>query len=432
MKNRTIAESLNPTFENVTREFITDTLYKILFSDEFPNFKFNFIEDEAIEFIEKTLQDYRDEFKNESFVKELKEKHKKILEVIRQNTDNNDINPIMKISNYKEFFELLRQYYEKDIELFFRRTDMSGFPVYEQKNCFEQIWLRMTPEDFNNPEEFLRRNVEMIQDNTFEKYDNETYLGKLSRFNNHIMCVKNQISRTWDETPREFKISIYDKRYYDTELSYKPNFELPVVRYGIYKRDGKKVCYIGAIQNTNTEESESNLVQIKNDCRSELNTKKLKKQNYKEKVEPIKILSLSIFINFLHREGITEIEAPGMYVLDYDYHIKRGIKLKKEFDEKWTEEEKEENPKQYEKEMQYLSHNYGNEDTISEIKTERFIMNVKSLLSYYPNGMINSFPGELDSFLHLEIPISMPQMESNNILTDMYNLIKEKYEAKER
>ncbi len=426
MEKGKIAESLKPTFENVTIRFLTDTLYNILFNDEFPNFKLSFKEPEAIKFIEKTLKDYTDEYDY------FREKQNKILECIKQNTDNNDITPVMTISNYKKFFELLRQYYEKDIELFFKRTDSSGFPVYEQKNCFEQIWLRMTPDDFNNPEEFLRKNVEMIQDNTFEKYDKETYLGRLSRFNNHIICVKNQISRTWDETPREFKITIYDKRYYNTELFDKSHFELPVVRYGIYNKSGKKVCYIGAIQNTNMEECETNLVQIKNDFRSELNTGKLRKENYKERVEPIKILSLSIFINFLHREGITEIEAPGMYVLDYDYHIKRGIKLKKEFDEKWTEEERREYPKQYEREMEYLSRNYRNEDIISEVKTERFIMNLKNLLKYYPNGRINSFPGELDNFLHLEIPISRPQIDSNNVLLDVYNLIKEKYEEKER
>lgn len=51
--NRTIAQSLKPTFENVTREFITETLYKILFSEEIPNFRFDFKENEAIEFIEK-------------------------------------------------------------------------------------------------------------------------------------------------------------------------------------------------------------------------------------------------------------------------------------------------------------------------------------------------------------------------------------------
>ena len=39
---KTIADSLTPTFENVAREFITDTLEKILFSQKLPNFKFEF------------------------------------------------------------------------------------------------------------------------------------------------------------------------------------------------------------------------------------------------------------------------------------------------------------------------------------------------------------------------------------------------------
>ena len=42
MYRGTIAECWEPTFENVTREFITETLYKILFSDELPNFRFEF------------------------------------------------------------------------------------------------------------------------------------------------------------------------------------------------------------------------------------------------------------------------------------------------------------------------------------------------------------------------------------------------------
>ena len=81
MKDRTIADSLKPTFENVTREFITDTLYKILFSDELPNFIFDFREDEAITFIEKTLQDHRNQFRDESIVKKLEDKHKEIVKI---------------------------------------------------------------------------------------------------------------------------------------------------------------------------------------------------------------------------------------------------------------------------------------------------------------------------------------------------------------
>lgn len=69
--NQTIADSLKPTFENVTREFITETLYKLLFSDELPNFRFIFTETEAIEFIDKTLSNYRNQFDDKSFVSHL-------------------------------------------------------------------------------------------------------------------------------------------------------------------------------------------------------------------------------------------------------------------------------------------------------------------------------------------------------------------------
>ena len=51
----TVAESWLPTFENVTREFITETLPRILFSEKLPNFLFNFREPEALDFIEAAL-----------------------------------------------------------------------------------------------------------------------------------------------------------------------------------------------------------------------------------------------------------------------------------------------------------------------------------------------------------------------------------------
>lgn len=233
--NRTIAQSLKPTFENVTREFITETLYKILFSEEIPNFRFDFKENEAIEFIEKILKEYTEKYDY------YKEESLKIIETIKKKTTDNEVQPVMTVNNYKEFFELLRQFYEKTIELFFLRTQMSGFQVREKDNCFEQIWLRATPEDFNNPENFLRKQVKMINDRTFEKYDEETYIGKIPFFDDNILCVKNGIARTWDENSRQFEIRIYDKKYFsNTELFVRPHYILPVVRYGIYEKMEKK------------------------------------------------------------------------------------------------------------------------------------------------------------------------------------------------
>ena len=99
---KTIADSLTPTFENVTREFITGTLYKILFSQELPNFKFEFREVEAINFIEKILKDYSDKY---DFYRE---ESKKILREIKGKSNINALQPVMIVNDYKEFLEYKR------------------------------------------------------------------------------------------------------------------------------------------------------------------------------------------------------------------------------------------------------------------------------------------------------------------------------------
>ena len=63
-----------------------------------------------------------------------------------------------------------------------------------------------------------------------------------------------------------------------------------------------------------------------------------------------------------------------MLVLDYDYHTKRSIQTKAQFDKEWTEYRKKQCPDRYKFELEYLSMNYNKQDTISEIKTERLII----------------------------------------------------------
>lgn len=419
-ERRSIAESLKPTVENVARKFIIDIMYDILLNDKAFNFKFDFREDEAIDFIEGIIKSYPYEFK--------KEKLQKVLDTIKKRTECNETQPVMVISDYKKFFELLTEVYEQDIELFFKRTKMSSFPVYEMENFLSQIWLRATPEDFNDPENFLRRQAGMLRDKTFAKYDEETSLGQLSFLDNHILCVKNGVARTWDETLREMEFKIYDKNHYSNQnLFWKPHYTLPVVRYGIFERDGKKVCRIGAIQNTS----------VSDDNNDKNIGKKLERRKYKlnanvpqediDKIEPKNILALSIFVNLLNREGITEIEAPGMYVLDYEYHQKRSKMLMDELIRKWPKERIATDPERFEWAISYLKRNYEKEDLISEIKTERFIRTLTRILHYYPNGVVRSYPGEEDSFLHLSIPSIKNKGEINgDMLREIYDLINSK------
>lgn len=424
--NKTIADCLLPTFENVTEEFINNTMYKILFSPKIPNFKFDFREKEAMDFIEKILREYSDKYVYHK--KEVQE----ILTQLKEKTNENTTQPVMVVNNYREFFELLRQFYEQDIELYFQRTEMTGFPVYERDNCFEQIWLRATPDDFMNPEGFLRRQVDMLKDTTFEKYNEEVCFGKLSFLDDNIMCVKNEIARTWDENSKEIQIKIYDKNYYNNrELFDRPHYTLPVIRYGIYEQDGKKICHIGSIQNKNNEYRE-------NTIRKKLDRKKYKlnkdvPEEETSKIEPKNLLALSIFINLLNREGITEIVAPGMYVLDYEYHEGKNDEMLNNFEKSWPEKKREEYPKIYKEMLFHFNNRYKKEDVISELKTERFLLTFRRLLYHYPNGNIKSYPGEADNFLHISIPIIKSENDIiGTMLRDLYKIVQHKYIEGER
>lgn len=259
---RKIAPDLKPTFENVSLEFIAGTIEDFLFSKHEVNFKFDFREKEALDFIQKQLNKYAS--KNDFF----KENSKKVMKALQEKTQNNDTTPVLVVKDYKKFFEFLRQIYEKNIELYFKRTEDMDFPKYEMRNCFLDIWLRATPVDFNNPEAFLEKQAKMLKDTTFNKFDKETVLGEPPFLKNMIVTVKNNIARTWDEAFKQMEIVIYDKQKMKySNSSYVPQYMLPVIRYGIYEKDGKKICHIGSIQNLNVRTE-------KNDLYKKINRKK--------------------------------------------------------------------------------------------------------------------------------------------------------------
>ena len=393
-----IFKGWTPTFENVAREFLTCTLYKILFDPEYPNFKLKFTEEEAIAFAEEVLKQYSDEFTS------FKEKQDKIMSSLKEDSKENDDVPIMTINNYQDFFELLRQVYERAIELFFEREDidLSFYPRWEKDNLFENIWLRATPTDFNNPELFLRKQAEMINDKTFEKYNQEFCMGKVKFLNDNILCVKNCTAKSWDENAMEMRFTIYDKQFFDSKKRYKPQYPLPVIRYGIYSRNHKKVCSIGSIQDKSYSYNKDTLKGLIDRKRYKVNEGVQEEDT--EKVEPKNVLALSIFINLLHIEGITEVEVPSMYVLDYEYHKKRSKHLAVEFEKDWSPEKIEDFPEVYEKEKEHLNKN-TNPDLISEIKTERLMLTLRRVLEHYIQAKASSYPGDADDYFHISVPV---------------------------
>jgi len=130
----------------------------------------------------------------------------------------------------------------------------------------------------------------------------------------------------------------------------------------------------------------------------------------------------------LNKEGITDIEVQGMYVLDYEYHRKRSKFLLKEFNEKWTKQKRKKSPSFYKEERAYMDRNYKKQDLISEIKTERLIKNFERVLWHYPKATVKSYPGEVDNMFHISIPrIENKEDIKGKILQEIYELIEERY-----
>ncbi len=416
-----VSEKLKPTYENVATEFIETTLYNILCRESETSFRIRFEQEEARQYITNILKELA---KGGKF---WERKAEATLEALNKNDEQDNTRPVMIIRDYKAFFEALTELCEQNIHQHFKRTKNSTFPWYERTNCMEQIWLRMAPEDFNDPENFLSREVQMAQDNTFDKYDEETCLGQSKILGNNYICIQKKVARTWDEASQEMAITIYDKDcYHDDNKRYSSKYKLPVVRYGIYEKDGKKVCRIFSIQTTDTEQS-------KNDVRKKTDRAKYKvndgvSEGSTEKVEPKNLIALSIFINLLNMEEITQIEAQCEYALDYEFHEKRNKRLIKEFDERWTDEKKQEHPDMYAREKKYLDKSYGKEELISEIKTERFAKIFNRLLEHYPMGLADSYPTEVDSNYHIIMPKIKSRSQINGeLLQEMYGLVEKQY-----
>ena len=136
---------------------------------------------------------------------------------------------------------------------------------------------------------------------------------------------------------------------------------------------------------------------------------------------------------FKNEIGITDIEVPEMYVLDYEFHQKENKELLNNFNKDWTEKEKNEWPKLYEKSLHKFKKMYKKEDLISEIKTERLMLTLRRLLCHYNKAKITSYPEEGDCLLHMNIPTIRSEDEINGeVLKELYKLVDNKYVDIER
>ena len=197
------------------------------------------------------------------------------------------------VSDSVRFFQLLTNILNSLLKLY----DFYGIPSSPRvlaTNLMRRIWLRMGITDVENVELFLEKQLEFINNMTFDQKEKEV----VSSYCDCDVKMHTFLNRTFDETTRSMVFTIEDG---------KEVYELPHILYDI---DDNNTCYIYGVQN-----------------KSKNNSKSIGKKLYKlnkgienQNVHPGKVCAMMLFIEQLKKKGITRIIVPGIQVLSYSYH----------------------------------------------------------------------------------------------------------------
>jgi len=395
--------ALPPTLNEVIIYFCSSALPHFQMYDPKFNYldlDFNFVEKEAKDLIKNIYKKYNLEATDETF------------DMFCKKIDNpyNDNFKTVVVRDYKEFFNLLTRLYELDIDKYIKH-ERSSYGIYRMKNFFKDVWLRASNLDFQDINNFLKKEISMYENDIFHEYDEEYYLGKYNSDKGILLSCHNKISKPWDECPYEMIFGLYPESLYEESnscfLSF-PSYELPKVRYGIYEENGEKICRIGSIQ--------KDIYNINLDDRTSKIAKRMRyKLSNDDGIEPDKIISLFLFINLLKNKGITKIEIPSLYPLDYDYHITRSKYLKKDLIDNWTPFRIECDPERFAEAKRYFLDNYGAENKISKIKTEDLINVALRTCSYIDT----SYVLDIDSRIFIDVGHFNKDNISNKLLSNL-------------
>ena len=395
--------ALPPTISEVTIYFCSSLLPHFMRNTphfDYLNLYFDFVEPEAKEKIKEVYKKYS--------IKETKDDYRTFCRML--NRPYSSKAKTITVKDYKEFFELLTRLYQLEIEKYMAH-EKASYGMNRMKNFFKDVWLRASNLDFQDINGFLKKQIDMYETDIFPEYEDEYYLGKYNDKRGILLSCHNKISKPWDECPYEMVFGLHpeslleDWNGYFTRFA---NYELPKVRYGIYEENGEKICRIGSIQKD-----------IYNETPDDKIAKDAKRMRYRlnndEGIEPNKMISLFLFINLLKTKGITKIEIPAMYPLDYDYHVMRSKFLAHDLYENWTLFRIECDPAKFEETKNYFLENYKQEYKISKIKTEDLINVGLKTCSYIDTASVL----DLDNRILIDVGDFTKENVTNGLLSEL-------------
>ena len=327
------------SFNEIVALFLSVSIYEIKNETETPNINFIFGPDGLVLF---------NKLINNPIIKDNLEP----LIITKENKDfleyrNNDDCPTLYIKDSIKFFELLTKITNSQIELY-NYYGIKSLPREMAKHILRRIWLRMSVNDIENVEMFLERQLEFVNNRSFDYLKKE----KITTYLDYDVNVETIANRTFDETTRNMVFTIEND---------KEHYELPNI---LYEVDDNNTFYIYGVQNKITDKSKT----------IERKLYKLNKGIENPNVHPSKVCALLILFEQLKKRGITNIVVPGMQVLSYRYHELLSIGIVNDLQRVKDRLMELPNSLSLKREYNSLKEWYkrlnGKEDTISYLKTE--------------------------------------------------------------
>lgn len=272
------------------------------------------------------------------------------------------------------------------------------------------MWSNMTANDFLNAENYIRRCISFIKDDTF---DGLSLIGDpIKTLKGSRIAVSNIEDNTCHSTPYMMRMSIVNDDGY--------HFPLPDVNYAIETVDNVKRAYIYAVQNDTKFKIEDeahekyckkiNYLLYKTDRdvpAEELEKKSLSQDPSTWGEENIVVLSrsslvsLTTMLTLLDRAGVEEVLVPSYMPLHWAAKSAMYKKKLAHFkDQGYTDEQLETLKGELEEEQIRIQRNL----------TEKLIRNFRRLDYHFDGLDITSYPQDIDDFMH----INLDNMEALN------------------
>ena len=323
--------------------------------------------------------------------------------------------PTLVIKNKERFNKLLTDYLnlaksKYDLTKYYEALDFSDIKNHEQvinKIVLTTLWANATYDDFSESEEFIKRQIAFLKDDTFSKYNEPTIIGYSEMLGGYVE-IENIFEPILNETPTSLKISLIEPETNE-------RYTFPLVRYGI--EDGK--CYIYAVQK-NKKFDEENSFKKKVNRRlfkigENFDAKNDTYENYKEgnlkDVSASFVVASNIALGLLSSEGINDIVIPS--ILIERWNAKETNILVRSEREKNSEE--------------YIDTNKDEHDQIQSNLTEKLLRTFLRIVSHNKTFEVASYPFDIDSSLHIK---TSPELDCNNSLLNETFLIGEKVNSK--